>query len=230
MYHNHLSIKKWAEEDRPREKISLKGHATLSTAELLSIIIGSGYKNVSALDLAQQILRTHDNSIRKLARLSIADLCKFKGIGEVKASMIIAALELGRRRQSDKGITKAKIASSLDAFALLNAEMSDLNHEEFKAIMLNRNNQVLKIETISVGGIAGTVVDPKIVFKKALDLNASSVILIHNHPSGNLNPSKADIDITSKLVNAGTHLDISVLDHLIIADGRYYSFADEGRI
>lgn len=229
MYDNtHFSIKQWAEEDRPREKLILKGRAALSDAELIAILIGSGSRSQSAVELSKQILSTHDNDLQTLGRLNIQDFQKFKGIGEAKAIAIIAALELGRRRQLTDVKEKPKVVSSNDAYQCIYSSMQDLNHEEFKILLLNRNNRVVKIETVSTGGIAGTVVDPKIIFKRALDAHASSIILSHNHPSGNLKPSKSDLDITKKLVRAGESLEIKVLDHIIISDKGYYSFLDEG--
>lgn len=231
MYKNvHFSIKHWAEEDRPREKLLLKGRAALSDAELIAILIGSGTKNQSAVELSKNILLSYDNDLQSLGRLNINDFKKFKGIGEAKAITIIAALEIGRRRQLTDVKEKPKITSSQDAYQCIYSSMQDLNHEEFKILLLNRNNRVVKIETISTGGVAGTVVDPKIIFKRALDVHASSIILAHNHPSGNLHPSKADIDITKKIVQAGNTLEIKVLDHLIISEKGYYSFLDEGLI
>lgn len=227
---NHFSIKQWAEEDRPREKLVLKGRAALSDAELIAILIGSGSRKLSAVELSKQILSNSQNDLNKLGRLSVKDLEYFNGIGEAKALTIIAALELGRRRQLTSIKDKPKIKSSNDAFQCLNGVMADLNYEVFKILILNRNNQVTKVETISTGGIAGTVVDPKIIFKRALDMHASSIILCHNHPSGNLMPSQADIDITKKLVAAGKTLEIKVLDHLIVSEKGYYSFLDEGLI
>ena len=208
----------------------LKGRSALSDAELIAILIGSGTGGTSAVDLAKQILSQYENDLNYLGRASIKGLMKFKGIGEAKAITIAAALELGRRRQTSQVKERPKITSSNDAYQCVYAAMEDLQHEEFKILLLNRNNRVTKIETISVGGVAGTVVDPKVIFKKALEEQASSIILTHNHPSGNLNPSQADIEITKKLVKAGKTLEINVLDHLIISDKGYYSFLDEGLI
>jgi len=230
VYSYKTSIKHWAEEDRPREKLLLKGRAYLSNTELLSIIIGSGYKSVSALELAKRILSAHKNDLYELGKLSVIDFQKYKGIGEVKSLTIVAALELGRRRKSSIIKPKTKISSSKDAYDCLYSQMTDLEHEVFFVIMLNRNNRILKKEMISIGGVAGTVVDPKIIFKRALEQNASSLILAHNHPSGNLLPSEADIKITNKLVRAANDLDLKILDHLIIGSNEYYSFADEGKI
>lgn len=228
MYKNNFSIKQWAEEDRPREKMLVKGRAALSDAELLAILISSGYKNISAVELSKQILAHYENDLNNLGRVNVNDLQKFKGIGEAKAIIILSALELGRRRSLKQVKAKPKITSSQDAYNCLYSLMEDLNHEVFKIILLNRNNRVLKIEQVSSGGIAGTVVDPKIIFKIALDNHSCSVILSHNHPSGNLKPSKADLDITKKIVLAGEALDIKILDHLIISNEGYFSFMDEG--
>ncbi len=225
---NYFSIKQWAEEDRPREKLILKGKQALSHAELIAILIGSGSKKLSAVELSKQILSTHDNDLNNLGRLTITDLQKFKGIGEAKAITIIAALELGRRRQLTDVKERPKISSSKDAYNCVFSTMEDLNHEVFKILILNRRNLVTKIIEISAGGVSGTIVDPKIIFKKALDANASSIILAHNHPSGNLKPSTADIQVTKKIAAAGMTLEIRVLDHIIISDKGYYSFLDEG--
>ena len=229
-YKKSFSIKQWAEEDKPREKLLLKGKSALSDAELIAILIGIGSPGVSAVDLAKQILIHYKNDLNELGRIGVTDLTQFKGIGEAKAITILAALELGRRRQVTKVKERPKITSSHDAYNCLYADMQDLSHEEFKILLLNRNNQVTKIETISQGGVAGTVVDPKVVFKRALDAQASAIILCHNHPSGNLKPSQQDLDITKKLVLAGKTLEISVLDHLIISDKGYFSFLDEGLV
>jgi len=230
MYNEHFAIKFWAEEDKPREKLILKGRGALSDAELIAILIGSGTKDLSAVDLSKMILAKNQNNLYELGRLTLSDLKKFKGIGEAKALTIMAALELGRRRQLTDIKEKPKITSSQDAYNCLYASMEDLTYEVFKIIMLNRNNRVVSIEIISKGGVAGTVVDPKIIFKKALDKQACSIILSHNHPSGNLKPSNADISLTKKLVKAGETMDIKVLDHIIISSKGYYSFLDEGMI
>jgi len=229
-YKKMLSIKQWAEEDKPREKLLLKGKAALSDAELLAILIGSGTGGVSAVDLSKQILSHFENDLNMLGKANLKDLMQFKGIGEAKAITIIAATELGKRRQLTQVKEKPKITSSADAYNCLYSVMEDLNHEVFKILLLNRNNKVTRIETISTGGVAGTIVDPKIIFKKALDEQSSSIILSHNHPSGNLKPSQADLDITKKLIKAGKTLEINVLDHIIISEKGYYSFLDEGLI
>lgn len=229
-YKSSSSIKYWAEQDRPREKMLLKGTTALSDAELIAILIGSGSGGISAVELAKQILARHNNDLSLLGRLGIKDLMKFKGIGEAKAVSILAAMEIGRRRQISPIQEKPKITSSQDAYNCLYSNMEDLNYEVFKILLLNRNNRVTRIETISTGGVSGTVVDPKVIFKKALDEQASSIILCHNHPSGNLKPSHQDIQVTKKLVQAGKAIEISVLDHLIISDEGYFSFLDEGMI
>lgn len=227
MEDNRLTIKRWAEEDRPREKLLLKGKASLSEAELIAILIGSGNTEQTAVELSQHILRQCENNLANLARLSVKDLQKFKGIGEAKAISIVAGLELGRRRKESEPSKKVKITSSHDAFQVLQGDMMDLNHEEFWLLLLKRNNEVIKKEMLSRGGVSGTVVDAKIIFKRALEETASGLILAHNHPSGNLKPSQEDINLTRRLKEAGRSLDISVLDHLIITDHSFFSFADE---
>lgn len=225
-----INIKSWSPEDRPREKLLLKGRASLSDAELIAILLGSGTNTLSAVDLAKKILASVDHSLHALARLSVKDLMKNKGIGEAKALSIVAALELGRRRKELDFDEKPKITSSRDAFEILRPHLMDIAHEEFWILILNRANQVIKKYQVSQGGISGTVADPKIIFKAALDELASAIILAHNHPSGNLTASKNDIDLTRKLKEAGRLLEIQVLDHLIITSSTYYSFADDGLI
>ena len=223
-----LSIKSWAEEDRPREKLLSKGRHVLTDAELIAILIGSGTKKESAVELSKRILAQLGNDLNVLAKQSVQDLVKFKGIGEAKAIAIVAALELGRRRKPTESIRREKITSSRDIFQFVHAQFLDLPHEEFHVLLLNRSNAVIRREFVSRGGVSGTVVDPKIIFKIALDNLASSVILCHNHPSGNLRPSEQDISLTKKIKEAGSLLEIPVLDHLIITDTGYFSFADEG--
>ncbi len=225
---NHLNILSWAEEDRPREKLLLKGKAALSDAELIAILIGSGTRSISAVDVAKMILGNADYDLNKLAKFSVKDLRKTKGIGEAKAITIVSALELGRRRNESDFSEKVKITCSNDIYQLIKPELMDLRKEEFWVILLDRANQVIKKEQISSGGISGTVADPKIIFKAALDQYASSIILIHNHPSGNLKPSRADIDLTKKMKEAGKLLEIPVLDHIIFSDEGFLSFADDG--
>lgn len=221
-------IKSWALEDRPREKLLAKGKKSLTNAELLAIILGSGSSDESAVSLARRILQDYNNDVSAVAKLGVKELSTFKGVGPAKAISVIAALELGRRMKANTAESKPKITCSEDSYAILSASMEDLHTEVFKVILLNRNNRVIKISTISEGGVAGTVVDPKVIFKDAIDNLASAIILSHNHPSGNLKPSQADINITKKLVEAGSFLEIRVLDHVIISELGYYSFADEG--
>ncbi|MDX1942876.1 MAG: DNA repair protein RadC [Saprospiraceae bacterium] len=227
---NNLSIKAWAEEDRPREKLLAKGKQSLSDAELLAILLGSGSRDETAVALAQRILKSVENDLNELGRRSIAELTKFKGMGEAKSIAIVAAMELGRRRQLTDIRERPQIRSSRDAYDVIAPILMDLPHEEFWILLLNRANKVMSREQISLGGVAGTVVDAKIIFRKAIEGMASSIILVHNHPSGNLQPSQQDIDLTKKLRKAGETLDISVLDHLIIAESSYFSFADENLI
>jgi len=223
-----LKIKSWSPEDRPREKLLARGTAVLTDAELVAILLGSGTTTVSAVELAKRVLQTVDNNLHDLAKLSVQDFMKVRGIGEAKAMSIIAALELGRRRKESAPDEKPKITTSRDGFRILQPHMQDLPHEEFWVILLNRGNRMLKKCQISSGGVAGTVADPKIIFKLAVAELASGIILAHNHPSGNLTASRADLELTKKLIEAGRLLEIQVLDHLIIADQKYLSFADEG--
>lgn len=227
-YINRVSIKNWAEDDRPREKLLLKGKNALSDAELLALLLGTGNRNESAVDLAKAILHEVKDNLVELSRLGINELLGFKGIGKAKAIIIIAAMELGRRRNEAMVITKEKITNSNDAYNIFRSSIGDLPYEEFWIIILNKANKVIRKCSISEGGVSGTVVDPKKIFKIALDNHASSIILGHNHPSGNIEPSEADHKITKKIKEAGIMLDVAVLDHLIIGDDRFYSFADEG--
>lgn len=225
-----LNILSWAEEDRPREKLLLKGRSVLSDAELIAILIGSGSSELSAVDLSKKILQSVNHDLNSLARLSVKDLTQFKGIGEAKAISIVSALELGRRRKATEPAKRIKIQSSKDAYESIASELLDLPTEQFWVIMLNRSNHIIHKRNISQGGVSGTVADPKLIFKKALDDLASGIILVHNHPSGNLHPSHADRQLTKKIVEAGKLLEIPVLDHIIFADNGYYSFADEGEL
>lgn len=229
-YEQKITIKSWAEEDRPREKLSLQGRRSLSDAELIAILIGSGNTSESAVELSKRILYSCENDLNFLGKLSIQDLSKFKGIGEAKAVSIIAALELGRRRKETARLQHVLVQSSKDVYEAVRAHFADLNHEEFWVVLLNRANKITSKHLISKGGQAGTVADPKIIFNVALQHHASSVILSHNHPSGNLKPSQADIDLTRKLKAAGAFLDIPVLDHLIVTDNGFFSFTDEGML
>ncbi len=224
----YIAINQWAEEDRPREKLLLKGKSTLSDAELIGILIGSGTKTLSAVDLSKQILHSVGNDLNKLAKLSVADLIKFKGIGEAKAINIISALELGRRRKLAEPTKQVKIICPNDAYELMKPELSDLPHEEFWVLMLKRNNTVIKKEQISLGGVTGTVADPKLIFKKALEVLATGIVLIHNHPSGKKQPSEADNRLTKNIKEAGKLLDITVYDHLIFTDDGYFSYSESG--
>lgn len=223
-----LGIKSWAEEDRPREKLLEKGRHVLADAELIAILIGSGNKNETAVELSRRILAAVSNNLNELSKLSVQELCKFKGIGDAKAISIVAALELGRRRKEAETVKREKIVTSNDVFELMQPLLVDLPHEEFWLLMLSRGNMVVKKQLISRGGIAGTVVDTRIIFKTAVENYASSIIICHNHPSGNLQPSVEDIRITKQVKDAGKIMELPLLDHLIITDNGFYSFADEG--
>jgi DNA repair protein RadC len=221
-------ITAWLEEDRPREKMLLKGKAALTDAELVAILIGSGTVGMDAIELGKQILGSVNGNLSELGRRSLKDLQKFKGIGEAKAITIAAALEIGRRRQFSDMMQRDSITCSRDAYDAILPQLIDLPNEEFWILMLNRASHIISRHRVSIGGVAGVVVDAKMVFKPAIEALASSIILIHNHPSGNLKPSKADIELTRKLRKAGESLDIVVADHVIVAQTGYYSFADEG--
>lgn len=227
-YEKRLNLKSWAEEDRPREKFASKGKNSLSDAELIAILISSGNREETAVELAKRILSSANNNLHELGKLGLEDLMKFKGVGEAKAITIAAALELGRRRKATEVDVKPQIQSSNDAFNIIVGVLSDLGHEEFWVILLDRANKVIEKRNISKGGVSGTVADAKMIFKPAIERLASSIILCHNHPSGNMKASNADINLTKKMVEAGKNLDISVLDHLIIGNNVYYSLADEG--
>ncbi len=224
----NMSIKFWAEDDRPREKLLLKGKAVLSDAELIAILIGSGSRNETAVELSKRILQQYNNDLALLGRQSVKQLIQFKGIGEAKAISIVAALELGKRRREADGPVIDKIKSAADAFKVMQPVLADLLHEEFWVLFLNNANHVLYKAQISKGGMTATVVDTRIIFKQALEHNATALILFHNHPSGNLNPSDADKSITKKIIEAGKTLDIQVLDHLIVTEKHFFSFAEEG--
>ena len=225
-----MSIKAWAEDDRPREKLLLKGKMALSDAELIAILIGSGSRNETAVGLAKRILTSINNNLNELGKITVSDLQKFKGIGEAKAISIITALELGRRRRLEEALEKPIITSSKAVFEIMQPLIGELQHEEFWIIFLNNSNKVLYKEQLSKGGLTGTLVDVRLVFKKAIELFATAIILCHNHPSGKLQPSNADKAITNKLKQAGETLDIKVLDHLIVTENAYFSFADESLI
>jgi DNA repair protein RadC len=223
-----LKITDWAVEDRPREKLYHKGTSSLSDAELLGILIGSGTKARSAVDLGRELLSMADNNLNSLGKLSISDLTKIHGIGNARAITIAAALELGRRRKLAEMPDMPQIKSSRDVFDLLGPVLSDLPHEEFWILFLNRSNRVINRMKLSQGGVSGTVTDVRLVMKHAIENLASGIIVCHNHPSGNLSPSESDTRITQKIKEAGTMMDIQLLDHLIITDKDYYSFADNG--
>jgi len=226
--HKHLTIKSLSEDDRPREKLLQKGRQSLSDAELIAILIGSGNKNETAVQLAQRILNSHQNSINELAKLQINDLKKFKGIGEAKAITIAAALEIGRRRKTELTEDKPLITTSEKAYIILKEKLSDLPHEEFWVLYTNRGGRLIKTECISKGGVSGTFVDIRLVIKPAIECLAAGIILGHNHPSGNLKPSQQDLNLTKQLKASAKLFDITIQDHLIIGDSSYLSFADEG--
>ncbi len=222
------SIKSWAEDDRPREKLKQKGRSVLSDAELLAILLGSGNRQLSAVDLAKLILRSVDNDLSKLSKMSIAELTNFKGVGDAKAIGVMASMELARRIQLFRKSKPEKISTSKHVYSLLKQYFLDLTHEEFYVVFLDRANHVLRTEQISKGGLFGTVADGKIIFRKALETKCSAIILAHNHPSGNLKPSETDLRLTKSLIEFGELIDLQVLDHLIFSDNGYFSFADEG--
>ena len=228
MERNSIPITNWAEDDKPREKLMLKGKSVLSDAELIAILIGSGNRNESAVDLSKRILASVDHNLNALGKLSIAQLMTFNGIGEAKAISIIAAMELGRRRRSEDAVELKKITSSKAVFEVMQPIIGELPHEEFWVLFLNNSNKILFKSQLSKGSMTGTIVDVRIVFKLAFEQNATAIILAHNHPSGKLQASDADIQITKKIKTAGQQLDIPVLDHIIVTETGYYSFADEG--
>ncbi len=229
-YIQKLSLKHWADDDKPREKLTTKGRQSLSDSEIIAIIIGSGNTEQSAVELSKTILASCQNNLNELGKLSISDLCRFKGIGEAKAISLIAAIELGRRRSETMPVDKTRILSSKDAYIELAPTLCDLPHEEFWMLLLNRGNGIEDKLLISRGGISSTVVDARLIFKPAIDKLATGIILAHNHPSGITKPSPQDLELTKRLKDAGKTLDIEVIDHLIIAGKTYYSFADEGRL
>jgi DNA repair protein RadC len=222
------SIKQWAKDDRPREKLLSKGPQTLSDSELLAILIGNGTRQKSALDLAKEVLQLGKNNLPELGKLTVKELMKIKGIGEAKAIAIVAALEIGRRRQAMAYREKAVITSSADVANYLQTLLKDHRHEVFAVLFLNRANKINHFQIVSEGGMTGTVADPRIILKRALEEDAVSLILCHNHPSGSLKPSRADEELTQKIKEAAKYFDIKVLDHLIVSEDGYYSFADEG--
>lgn len=221
-------IKSWAEDDRPREKLLLKGRAALSDAELIAILLGSGSRNETAVDLAKRILAAAENHLSQLGRFSIKELTAFKGVGEAKAINIITAMELGKRRRQTEAIERKKLMGSASVFEVLQPLIGDLPHEEFWVIFLGAANRLIDKRCVSKGGITGTMADVRMIFKEALMLNATSILLAHNHPSGSVTPSHPDILLTKKMKEAGNIMDVKVLDHLIVTEHQYYSFADEG--
>jgi DNA repair protein RadC len=221
-------ISSWSEDDKPREKLMLKGKNALSDAELIAILIGSGSRNESAVAVSKRILLSVNYNLNALGKLSLSQLMQFKGIGEAKAISIVAALELGRRRRVEEAVELVKITSSKVIFELMQPIIGELPHEEFWIVYLNNSNKVITKTQLSKGGITGTVVDIRIVFKMALEIGATSIVLCHNHPSGSLKPSEADKQITKKLKRAGESLEITILDHVIITETSYFSFVDQG--
>jgi DNA repair protein RadC len=222
------SIKNWAIDDRPREKLLAKGAAALSNSELLAILLNNGSKNKSAVELSKEILKLGSDNLNELGKLSIHDLKQVKGIGQAKSIIISAALELGRRRQASAALEKTVIRSSRDIAQFLQATLKDHNYEVFAVVFLNRANKINHFEIISKGGITGTVADPRVILKKALEEDATSIVLCHNHPSGNLLPSRADEELTKKIKDAAGYFDIKIIDHIIVSEEGFYSFADEG--
>jgi DNA repair protein RadC len=222
------SIKNWAIDDRPREKLLTKGAAALSNSELLAILINNGSKNKSAVELAKEILKLGHDNLNELGKLSLSDYKQVKGIGEAKSIIITAALELGRRRHASAALEKTVVKSSRDIAAYLQATLKDYSYEVFAVVFLNRANKINHFEIISKGGITGTVADPRVILKKALEEDATSIVLCHNHPSGNLKPSRADEDLTKKIKEAAAYFDIKIIDHIIVSEDGFYSFADDG--
>ncbi|MCP4882689.1 MAG: DNA repair protein RadC [Flavobacteriales bacterium] len=225
-----MIIKEWNEDDRPREKLFLKGRSALSEAELLAILIGSGNRKDSALGLSRKVLSGSGSNLATLSQISYSDLMKVRGIGKAKAAIIIAALELGRRRKGQNSLKKMKLSSSGSVFELMQPLIGELEHEEFWILLLNNANKLKFKWRLSMGGITATLVDVRLIYKKALEQGATSIILCHNHPSGNLKPSQSDIILTKKVIHGGGILDIKVLDHIIVTECDYYSFADDGKL
>lgn len=228
MNYKKTSIKNWASDDRPREKLLIKGIETLSDAELVAILIGSGNRKESAVELSKRILSDSQNNLNELAKLSVSELQKYTGIGEAKAISIIAALEIGKRRRVSEVIERKQIKTSKDVFHIFGQKLGDLPYEEFWLIILNRANKIMEIKKISSGGVSGTVIDIKIILKAAIEKTASGIIVCHNYPSGNIKPSNSDISITKKLKAACETIEIPLFDHIIVSYSDYYSFADEG--
>lgn len=230
MKHEKLSIKSWAEDDKPREKLALKGSKTLSLAELLAILIGSGNKTESAVELSKKIMKRCNDNLNTLSMMSLKDLMQFNGIGHAKAITIIAALELAKRKAKENPIEKPVIKSSIDAYNHMRYDLENLDHEQFWILLLNKGNKIIESINISKGGVSATVVDPKLIFSFALEQKASGIILFHNHPSGNISPSESDIILTEKLRKGAKLLEINIVDHIIIGQNTYFSFADEQKL
>ena len=230
MQEQKYPIKQWAKDDRPREKLLLKGPDSLSDSELLAILLQNGSRQKTAVELAREVLQTGQNNLGALGRVTVHELMKIKGIGEAKAITIVAALELGRRRQAATLLPKTVITSSQEVAGYLQSLLKDRDREIFAVLFLNQSNKIIHFEIVSEGGITGTVADPRVILRKALEINTVNLILCHNHPSGSLRPSRADIDLTLKMREAARLLDIKVLDHIIVSDAGYYSFADEGNL
>ena len=228
MQEDKYSIRRWAKDDRPREKLLLRGAENLSVSELLAILIHNGTRDRTALDLAKEVLRLGKDNLNELGKLSVKDFTKIKGVGEAKAVTIAAALELGRRRHGSSSLERTVVSSSHDVAQYLQSLLKVYRHEVFAVVFLNQANKIKHFEIISEGGITGTVADPRMILKKALDEEAVSIILCHNHPSGNLKPSRADEELTLKIKEAARFFDIRVIDHLIVSESGYYSFADAG--
>ncbi len=226
----NFTIKAWAEDDRPREKLLLKGRRSLSDAELIAILIGSGSRNQSAVELAQELLDHAQNSLHEFSKKTFAELCKFKGIGEAKAISILAAMELGRRRKEAEPLKRIRVNSSRVIYEYLKPIFEDLTVEEFHIILLNHALDIIKTVPISIGGTTGTIADGKVIFKNALEAGANNIVLCHNHPSGTVKPSQLDIQLTKNLVNFGNMIGLTVIDHIIYTDNGYFSFSDEGEI
>ena len=222
------SIKNWAADDRPREKLFIKGAAALSNSELLAILIRIGNKNKSAVELAKDVLQLGKNNLNELGKLTVTDLMKIRGIGKAKAITLTAALELGRRRHASASLVKTNIRSSNDIAEYLKATLKDYAYEIFAVVFLNKANKINHFEIISKGGMTGTVADPRVILKKALETDSTAIVLCHNHPSGNVKPSIADEELTQKIKEAAKYFDIRIMDHIIVSEDGYYSFADEG--
>jgi DNA repair protein RadC len=228
MQENNYSIRQWAKDDRPREKLLTHGATYLSDSELIAILLHHGTKQKTAVDLAKEIMSLGKNNLNELGKLSVKELTRVKGIGDAKAIALVAALEIGRRRQAGRYLQKPVVSTSRDLASYLQALFRDHNREVFAVAFLNQSNKINHIETVSKGGITGTIADPRVILKKALEENAVSLVLCHNHPSGSLKPSRQDEEITKKIKEAAKYFDIKVLDHIIVSDSGYFSFADEG--